>query len=290
MEPKQDMQGRVCLVTGATSGHGRALARLLADRGADLVLLGRNPERCRETQQAIARAVGREPRVLLCDLARRTEIDRAAEEFLSWDLPLHVLLDNAGLVSRHRKESPDGSELTLAVNYLAPFQLTLRLLPCLARSAPARIVLVASDAHRVGRLDFDDLDVRRRYWFWKAYAQSKLALVHFNRALARRLEGTGVTVNACDPGPIASRIADREPGMVAALASKLLPLVFPAPERAARTALHLATDPLFDRQSGAYWRFMKRQPPSLGRDPDATERRLWELSVTRTGAGFPRLG
>ena len=290
MEASQDMHGRVCLVTGATNGHGRALARLLAERGAEVVLLGRHPERCRETQQAIARAVGREPRVLLCDLSRRAEIDRAAEEFLSWNLPLHVLLNNAGLGSRDRKQSPDGTELTLAVNYLAVFQLTLRLLPRLARSAPARIVLVASDAHRLGRLDFDDLDVQRRYWFWKAYAQSKLALVHFNRALALRLDGTGVTVNACDPGPVASGIADHEPGLVAALASRLLPLVFPAPEQAARTALHLAVDPLFERQSGAYWRFLKRRLPSLGLEPDATERRLWELSVARTGVDFPALG
>jgi len=114
--------------------------------------------------------------------------------------------------------------------------------------------------------------------------------VHFNRALALRLEGGGVTVNACDPGPIASGIADREPGLVAALAAKLLPLVFPAPERAARTALHLAVDPLFERQSGAYWRFLKRRPPSLGFDPDATERRLWEASVARTGVDFPPPG
>jgi len=99
-----------------------------------------------------------------------------------------------------------------------------------------------------------------------------------------------VTVNACDPGPIASGIADREPGLVAALAAKLLPLVFPAPERAARTALHLAVDPLFERQSGAYWRFLKRRPPSLGFDPDATERRLWEASVARTGVDFPPPG
>jgi NAD(P)-dependent dehydrogenase (short-subunit alcohol dehydrogenase family) len=282
------MQGRVCLVTGATNGHGRALARLLAERGAELVLLGRSAERCRETQQALARGTGREPRVLLCDLSRKAEVDRAAEEFRSWNLPLHVLVNNAGLVSRDRKESPDGSELTLAVNYLAAFQLALRLLPPLFRGAPSRIVLVASDAHRVGQLDFDDIDVRRRYWFWKAYAQSKLALVHFNRALALRLEGTGVTVNACDPGPVASGIADREPGLVAAAASKLLPLVFPAPERAARTALHLATDPLFERQSGAYWRFLRRQPPALGPDPDATEHRLWELSVARTGVDLHR--
>lgn len=285
--PAAAMQGRVCLVTGATSGHGRALARMLAERGADLVLLGRDPERTRETQREIARAAGREPRILLCDLARRAAIDRAADDFLSRDLPLHVLVHNAGLVSRDRKESPDGTELTMAVNYLAAFQLTMRLLPRLLRSAPARIVIVASDAHRVGKLDFDDLDVRRGYWFWKAYAQSKLALVHFNRALSLRLDGTGVTVNACDPGPVASRIADREPGLAAALASRLLPLVFPAPEKAARTALHLATDPLFDRQTGAYWRFGKRRLPSLGRDPDDTERRLWAWSVERTGVDFP---
>ena len=140
-----DMRGKTCLITGATDGHGLALARLLADRGADLVLLGRNPEKCRSVQQEIsARGRGKAPEILLCDLASQRDIDRASSEFLAGGRPLDVLVNNAGLVTLHRQESADGFELCFAVNYLAMFRLTLRLLPRLRESAPSRHLMKAS--------------------------------------------------------------------------------------------------------------------------------------------------
>ncbi|MBI5487077.1 MAG: SDR family NAD(P)-dependent oxidoreductase [Deltaproteobacteria bacterium] len=285
-----DVRDKTCLVTGATSGHGLAVARLLARRGADVVLLGRDRAKCEAVRDSIAHETARTPGVVLCDLSSRREIDRAAAEWLDLARPLHLLVANAGLVTRDRRESVDGVELTMAVNYLAAFQLTLRLLPRLTESAPARIVVVASDAHRIASLDPDDLEQRRGWWwFMGAYAKSKLALLFFQRELARRLAGTRVTVNAVDPGPVASGIADHEPGLVAPVASWLLKRVFPSPERAARTAIHLAVAPELDGVSGTYWRFMERKEPRYAPDRPDVATRLWDWSVERTGADFPEL-
>src|SRR5262245_34854030 len=285
-EKRWDLRGRVCLVTGATSGHGRAVAMGLAHLGAEVVLLGRNAERCRLVQGEIAKlSGGKEPAVLLCDLASRREIDRAADEYLGSGRQLHVLVNNAGLVSLARRESVDGVELTFAVNYLAMFQLTLRLLPRLLESAPARIVNVSSDTHRIARLDLDDLELRSRYGMMRAYGRSKLAIVHFTREIARRLEGTGVTCNAVDPGPVASGIGSDNPGLAYRLVGPVIRALFPSPERAARLAIELAASGTLGAKSGGYWRFGKLRDPSTGRDPSLPAR-LWERSEQLTGARF----
>jgi NAD(P)-dependent dehydrogenase (short-subunit alcohol dehydrogenase family) len=278
-----DLAGRVCLVTGATDGHGRAVAEALAHRGAEVVLLGRNPEKIRHVQATIVAAGGRPPTALVCDLASRRDVERAAAEYLAGGRPLHVLVNNAGLVSQRRQESADGLELTFAVNYLALFQLTLRLLPRLVASAPARIVNVASDTYKIGALDFDDLQYTRGYSFMRAYARSKLAIVYFTLELARRLEGRGVVVNAVDPGPVASNIGANNPGLAYRLAGPLIRLLFPSPARAARTALLLATEPALAAATGGYYRSGKRRPRVLDFDP-ATSDRLWQRSVELTGA------
>lgn len=278
-----DMVGRVCLVTGATDGHGRALARGLARRGADVVLLGRSPEKCQRVQAEIAgENGGKSPEILLCDLASRAEVDRAAEEYLASGRPLHVLANNAGLVSLDRQENAEGVELTLAVNYLAMFQLTLRLLPRLLESAPARVVNVSSDTYKIASLDFDDFELHRGYSFMRAYGRSKLAIVTFTLELARRLEGRGVTVNAVDPGPVASNIGANNPGLAYRLAGPLIKRLFPSADRAARTALMLATDPELAQATGGYYRSRKRRTGPLPFDP-ATSERLWRWSAERAG-------
>ncbi|MGI9591661.1 MAG: SDR family NAD(P)-dependent oxidoreductase [Myxococcota bacterium] len=141
-----DMTGRVCLVTGASDGHGRAVAEALARAGADVVLHGRSPRKCEAAQREIADATGRKPDLLLCDLASRQEVDRAADAYLASGRPLHVLVNNAGLVNLHRQVNGEGLEQTFAVNYLAMFQLTLRLLERLKESVPARVVNISSDS------------------------------------------------------------------------------------------------------------------------------------------------
>ncbi len=277
-----DMQGRVCLVTGATDGHGRAVARALARLGADVVIHGRSPEKCRRVQSEIAAENGgTSPEILLCDFASREAIDRAAAEFLSGGRPLHALVNNAGLVSQARQVNAEGIELTFAVNYLSMFQLTLRLLPRLLASAPARIVNVSSDTYRMATLDFDDLQFERGYSFMRAYGRSKLAITYFTLELARRLEGRGVSVNAVDPGPVASNIGANNPGLAYRLASPIIRRLFPIPDRAARTALMLATDPKLEGQTGGYYRSGRRRERPLAFDAVVSQR-LWRTSAELT--------
>jgi len=279
----RDMEGRVCLITGATSGHGRALAGLLADRGAELVLLGRNPDLCRETADELeARCGGKRPETLLCDLSRMDDVKRAASEFLATGRPLHVLVNNAAVVTLGRQESAEGYELGFAVNYLAHFALTLMLVPRLRQSAPSRIVHIASDAHRTGRLDLDDLQLEKRYSTARSYCRSKAAIVYFNLELARRLEGTGITVNAVDPGPIASNIGANNKGLAYRIVSPIIRATFPSAAKAAATPLHLATAAEMAERTGTYWKFMRERKP---RAPNAQQigPALWERSLALAG-------
>ena len=277
------MEGRVCLVTGASDGHGRAVARALARRGADVVLLGRSPEKCRRVQTEIEAECGKSPQILLCDLLSREQIDRAAAEYLASGRPLHVLVNNAGLVSQARQENAEGVEVTLAVNYLATFQLSLRLLPRLAESGAARIVNISSDTYRIASLDLDDLQMQRGYSFMRAYGRSKLAIVYFSLELARRLGDAGVSVNAVDPGPIASNIGANNTGLAYRIAGPLIKGLFPSADRAARTALMVATDPDLGDATGGYWRSRKRREHPLDFDAGLSER-LWRISAELTGA------
>jgi len=279
---RADCAGMTCLVTGATSGHGEAVAGLLARRGADMVLLGRSAEKCERVRRDILAATGRAPDVLLCDLSSLQDTKRAMAEFLSWKRPLHILINNAGQVNRYFQLTGDGIEETFAVNYLAMYHLTLLLLDRIIESAPARIVNVASDAHMIADLDLDDPEGRGgRYSMMGAYARSKLAVLHFTIELARILEGTGVTANAVDPGPVASGIAKKE-GLLPRVADAIIQLTFPRPERAARTAVHLASSPELAGATGEYWRFMKPKAPKLSADPGFGTR-LWELSARMAG-------
>ncbi len=278
-----EMGGRTCLVTGATDGHGRAVALGLARAGAELVVLGRNPEKCRDVQREIAGITGgKAPDILLCDLSKRSEVDRAADEYLDSGRPLHVLVNNAGLVNLHRQVNEEGLEQTFAVNYLSMFQLTLRLLPRLQESAPARIVNISSDTYRIAKLDLDDLQLERDYSVSQAYARSKLAILLFTLELARRIEGTGVTVNAVDPGPVASNIAANNPGVLYTLAKPMIRYLFPSAARAARTCLKVASDPALGTSTGGYWRSLVRRERPLKHPDPALAEGLWRQSVRLT--------
>lgn len=283
MKELERLDGKVCLVTGATSGHGKALARGLAELGAEVVLLGRNVERCLAVQRQIENDYGKRPRTLVCDLASGRDIERAAAEFLAWDTPLHVLVNNAGLVNRKRQLTIDGHEETFAVNFLAAFQLSLLLLERLRQSKPARIINVASDMHRIVKLDLKDPGLSRGYSWWKAYSRSKLAMVYFTRELAHRLQGDGVSVFAVDPGPVASNIAMNNDGLLVGLAGSMIRRFFPSPEKAVKTALFLASAPELDLPSGGYFKYFKqRKPRTNGRDPQLGQK-LWQLSARLTG-------
>ncbi|MBW2271159.1 MAG: SDR family oxidoreductase [Deltaproteobacteria bacterium] len=277
-----ELEGKVCLVTGATDGHGRAVARCLARLGADVVVHGRNPEKCDAVQREIAAINGgKRPDALLCDLASRASIDAAASEYLASARPLDILVNNAGLVSLHRQESADGFELVLAVNFFAMFQLTMRLWPRLQASPAARVINVASDAYRVAKFDLDDLALES-YSVAKSYSRSKLAVVYFTLELARRTAGQGISVNAVDPGPVASNIAANNPGFLYSLARPMIKYLFPSAERAARTAVMVATEPDVAAVSGGYFRSMKQRKKPLEFDPAFGER-LWQIASDATG-------
>jgi retinol dehydrogenase-14 len=281
------MPGRVCLVTGASDGHGRAVAEALARAGADVVLLGRNPRKCEIAQREIAAAAGRKPDVLICDLMNRKDVDRAADAYLASGRPLHLLVNNAGLVNLHRQLNAEGLEQTFAVNYLSMFQLTLRLFERLKASAPARIVNISSDSYKIAKLDLDNLQLERGYSVSQAYARSKLAILIFTLELARRIEGSGVTANAVDPGPVASNIGANNPGFLYTLAKPMIRHLFPSAARAARTCLLVATDPALETASGGYWRSRRRRERPLKKPAPALAAGLWRESVRLTGVDLP---
>ena len=278
-----ELRGKVCLVTGATSGHGRAVAHALAARGGELVLLGRSASKCAELQREIAEVTGRQPATLLCDLGSRAEVARAADEFIASGRSLDVLVNNAGLVNLSRVVNEDGFEMTFAVNYLSMFALTLRLIEPLRKTAPARIVNIGSDSYKVGTLDLDNLQLERGYSVAKAYSNSKLAILHFTLELARRIEGTGVTANAVDPGPVASNIGANNPGVLYSLAKPMIKYLFPSAERAARTAVRVACEPGLADVSGGYFRSLKQRARPLKEEDRALSAALWERSVEMTG-------
>lgn len=283
------MRGRTCFVTGSSSGHGRAIAEELARRGADVVLHGPRPGDCDAAAATIESLTGKRPPALACDFSSRRGIEDGAAEFLSWGLPVHVLVNNVGLVCRYRTLSADGIEETFAVNYLAMFQFTLLLLPRIIDSAPARIVNVGSDAHMIASIDPDDIDgSTKRYSMAMAYGKSKLAVGFFTVNLAKRLAGTGVTVNAVDPGPMATNIA-KKPGLVPRIADAIIQLTFPPPAKAARTAIHLATAADVEDISGKYFRLMKIKEPKL-RGGDAIADVLWRESARLTGVDYRQTG
>ena len=271
------MNNKLCLVTGANAGIGRATALGLAQKGAHVVMICRSAERGRAAQQEIiAQSGNQQVDLLLADLSVQAEIRRVAAEFKQRYSRLDVLVNNAGAIFTTRQESADGLELTFALNHLGYFLLTQELLPLLLASAPARIINVASGAHYSGQINFDDLQLRQGYAAFKAYAQSKLANVLFTNELARRLAGTGVTANSLHPGVVGTQFGRNNRGL-----SLIIRLVRPflrSEAKGAETSIHLATAPELATTTGQY--FDDNQPKrasDLAYD-ETLARRLWEES------------
>jgi NAD(P)-dependent dehydrogenase (short-subunit alcohol dehydrogenase family) len=277
------MAGRTCMITGASSGIGRAAAHALARLGATLILICRDRGRGEETVAEIRSQTGNgDVQLMLADLSSQQAIRGLAAAFLATDQPLHVLLNNAGVVNIGRSLTDDGIETVFAVNHLAYFLLTHLLLDRLRASAPARIVNVASDAHKFSGMNFDDLFGERRYRTMRIYGQSKLANILFTYELARRLEGSGVTVNCLHPGAVATGLGKNNGAWAKVLVGMLRPF-FRTPEGGAATSIYLASSPEVEGISGTYFSNCKPARSSKASYDQASARRLWEISAQMTG-------
>lgn len=280
------MHGCRVMITGATSGIGRATALALAAMGADLIIVARSPRRAGETADLLRAAGSRSVTVLLADLSLLAEVRRLGQAFAARNEPLDVLVNNAGAIFMSRSATAEGLESTFALNHLSQFLLTHLLLPCLQAAAAARgearIVNVASIAHeQVQRQPVDWLG-RGRYDGRAAYARSKLANVLFTYELARRLEGTGISVNAVHPGIVRTNIGQNNNLLIRVL-SRLFHLFSTPPEEGVKTVVYLASAPELRGTGGAYF-YEERPVPTSPLSHDAGLRReLWQLSEELTG-------
>ena len=278
------MEGKLCVVTGATDGIGRVTARALAEKGAEVVLVGRNAAKGAEVCEAIHRSSGNERvRFEQADLSSQAEVRALAARLAAGGAAIDVLVNNVGAMFTRRRESADGIEMTFALNHLGYFLLTGLLLESLKAGPSGRIVNVASQAHRSGRIDLDDLQGTRRYRGMSAYCQSKLANILFTYRLAELLAGTSVTANCLHPGFVASRFGQNNGWLFAMVLKVVMRLSAIDVEAGARTSVHVATSADLAGVSGRYFDKSREAASSPASRDEETGRRLWELSESLTG-------
>jgi NAD(P)-dependent dehydrogenase (short-subunit alcohol dehydrogenase family) len=278
-------QGKVIVITGATSGLGQIAASELAAAGARLVLVARDRARA---DRMLAYLRERGPKQAhsahIAELSRIAEVKRVGSEIAAAEPHIDVLINNAGNIYGSRQLTEDGLERTFATNHVAYYVLTLLLRDRLVAAAPARIVNTASAAHRGEKLDFDDLQFAKHYRPQSAYGRSKLCNILFTRALARRLAGTGVTVNCLHPGFSRTNLGQRDGSLFAKLVGMAF-LFAGRPERGANTIVYLATSPAVAEVSGGYFIDSRPATPSAQAQDDASAERLWMATARVTGIG-----
>jgi NAD(P)-dependent dehydrogenase (short-subunit alcohol dehydrogenase family) len=277
------MGGKTVLITGGTSGIGKATAVALAAMGADVVVVGRNPERGGAAVEEIrAQSHSGSVELMLADLSVQAEVRRLAEEFQERHDRLDVLANNAGLVQSERTETADGIETTLATNHLAPFLLTNLLIDRLEKSSPSRVITVSSEAQRWAKMDFEDVQSRVDYRGFPVYGMTKLANIMFTYELAERLRGTGVAANCLHPGPVGTNFGKNNAGPMALLFRLGKPFMR-SPERGADTLIWLASSPEVEGVSGKYFSDREEiKARKIAHDP-AARRTLWAISEELTG-------
>lgn len=274
------MQGKVCMVTGANSGIGKATALALAQMGATVVMVCRNRARGEQAMSDITTKSGNNAvALLLADLSSQQSIRQLVEHFQRRYTHLHVLINNAGAAFPGRRETVDGLEMTFAVNYLAPFLLTNLLLDVLKASSPARIVNVSSNSHEAGYIQMDDLQEEEHYRSMRVYGQAKLAVVLFTYELARRLHGTGVTANCLHPGFVATHFGQRDAGPAFRLLVKVIGSFGASPAKGAKTSIYLASSPEVEGITSNYFvKSIPRRSAAISYDT-SLHRQLWEQSA-----------
>jgi NAD(P)-dependent dehydrogenase (short-subunit alcohol dehydrogenase family) len=284
------MIGKVCIVTGATSGIGKAAALALAQKGAVVVLVCRDAAKGEKVVREIhARGGNQAAELMVADLSSQESVRDLAASLKKTHKHIHVLLNNAGAMFPMRLESVDGIEMTLAVNHLAPFLLTSLVLDNLKAAAQARVINVNSDAHEIGKIDFEDIQMRRRYPYgigMRAYANAKLANLLTVYELARRLRGSGVTVNALHPGYVATNILPFETatGPVRLLKPlwEVAKRFIRKPDEGARTPVFLASSPNVAEVSGLYFEKCTAVASSMSSCDPGLQRRMWDVSEELT--------
>lgn len=283
MTHSDELQGKIVLITGATHGIGQVTAQSLARMGAQVVVCGRNPQKIQATLSAI-RAETSDAQVegLSADLSSQEQVRLLAQEFRGRFDRLDILVNNAGALFMQREESVDGIEMTLALNHLNYFLLTHLLLDLLKASGAARIVNVSSEAHRFARLKIEDLENKQHYTAWSAYGQSKLANLYFTYALAARLVGSQVTVNALHPGFVATNFGRSNGGLFSPL-FKIFQIGAISPEEGAQTSLYLASSPQVEGVTGQYFAKCKAVRSSAISYDASIARRLWDRSLEMCG-------
>jgi NAD(P)-dependent dehydrogenase (short-subunit alcohol dehydrogenase family) len=272
------MKGKTIVATGATSGIGEVAVLALAGLGARIVFIARDETRAQATMRKLeAKAPGLGHRAHLADLSSMAETRKVGEAIAANEPRIDVLINNAGALFSHRRVTPEGLELTFALNHMAYFVLTEALRDRLIASAPARIVSTSSSAHQGVSLDFNDLQTTKSYSGFRVYGRSKLANILFTRELARRLTGTGVTANCLHPGVVATRFGESSGGFAGLLIPFLRPF-FISPEKGADTIIYLASSPEVADTSGGYFVKRKLTDPSAAARDDAAAKRLWAES------------
>ena len=274
------MEGKICIVTGANSGIGKATAIGLAKMNATVVMLCRSKERGEEAKKEIIELTGNNNvDLFICDLSSQKEIRDFVTEFKSKYQNLNVLINNAGVMLSKKLLSVDGFETNFAVNHLAPFLLTNLLLDNLKKSAPSRVINVGSAAHRMGKIDFEDLQRKNRKGrFFRLYGSSKLAMTLVSYELSRKLEGSHVTVNVVHPGLINTKLGRDRSSSRKSFANKFLK----SPEIGAETSIFLASSPEVEGITGKYFAKKKAKPSSKESYNEEYAKRLWEISLEMT--------
>lgn len=270
------------IVTGANSGMGKATVAALADKGYEVTMLCRDEKRGNDAYNELMREnSNRNIKLMLCDLGNYSSIRAFVEQYILMNESLDLLINNAGYISLDRQLTDEGVERQFGINHLGHFLLTNLLVPYMPKGS--RIVVVASGAHKAGKIHFDDISLTKGYNVVKAYGQSKLANVLFTREMARRLEENRITVNCCHPGAVATNMGvSRDTGFGKTITGMLKPF-FLTPEEGARTALYLATSNEVSKISGEYfYKCKKAKSSDLSKDMELAKR-LYDLSAKMTG-------
>ncbi len=284
----ENLENKVCLITGATNGIGQESAKALNNMGAEIVFVARNEEKGNFLKQQLKNDSGRDATMIIANLSSQAEVKRAANEFLALEKPLDILLNNAGIMNRERNETVDGLEEVFSVNHLAYFTLSLMLSEKLRQTENSRIINVASGAHQfVKDMNFDDLQSEKTFKPLQVYGQSKLANILFTKSLSEKLLNSGVTVNCLHPGFVSTGIGSNNKGIWNLLMFLAKPFA-KRTNKGAETSIYLCSSPAVKNISGEYFVDCTVEKVSeAANDPKQAEK-LWDISVELAGLDLQR--